>query len=184
MAALHPRTTELLAALDTRRAALEAAVAAVPAHLADRRPDDDTWSVAEVLEHLRLAEAGVVRLLEKRGLPARDAGLARETETASVLHTLDHVALEERRQRVPAPALVQPARDVTAAAAFAGLTEVRQRLRAALVALDGWAIGTLSHPHPILGPLDFHQWVLFVAQHEARHTRQVREIAASLAKLR
>jgi len=34
--------------------------------------------------------------------------------------------------------------------------------------------------HPVLGPINMYQWVLFNGSHEARHTLQIREIAAQL----
>jgi hypothetical protein len=46
---------------------------------------------------------------------------------------------------------------------------------------DGWALETLSAPHPRLGSLNLYQWVVFVAGHEARHTAQIREIGETLA---
>jgi hypothetical protein len=39
----------------------------------------------------------------------------------------------------------------------------------------------MTRKHPVLGPIDLYQWILFVAVHEARHTAQIREIAAALA---
>ena len=33
--------------------------------------------------------------------------------------------------------------------------------------------------HPALGPLDGYQWVLFLAAHSVRHTKQILELKAS-----
>jgi len=45
---------------------------------------------------------------------------------------------------------------------------------------DGLALGEVIQPHLVLGPINIYQWLLFVGSHEARHTAQVREIAAQL----
>jgi hypothetical protein len=60
---MHPRTRELLAQLDTERAALRDAVHQVPAPLREQRSSPDSSSVAEVLEHLALIENRVLQPL-------------------------------------------------------------------------------------------------------------------------
>jgi hypothetical protein len=54
-------------------------------------------------------------------------------------------------------------------------------LRRAILTGDGLALGTLTHPHPIFGPLTLYQWIATTAGHEGRHTAQIREIAAMLS---
>jgi len=39
----------------------------------------------------------------------------------------------------------------------------------------------VATPHPLLGRLSFYQWLLFLAQHEERHTIQIRETARRLS---
>ena len=56
---MHPRIKELVEALDSRRADLTRAVNEVPASARNRRPSEDRWSVAEVLEHLALVEENI-----------------------------------------------------------------------------------------------------------------------------
>jgi hypothetical protein len=46
-----------------------------------------------------------------------------------------------------------------------------------LNASDRLALGTLSMPHPLFGPLSAYHWLAFVGGHEARHAAQIREIA-------
>jgi hypothetical protein len=43
------------------------------------------------------------------------------------------------------------------------------------------ALGDITVPHPVLGPLNLYQWVLFVGGHESRHAIQIREIAQALS---
>ncbi len=38
----------------------------------------------------------------------------------------------------------------------------------------------VANPNPRFGELNLHQWLLFLGAHEARHTAQVRETAASV----
>jgi hypothetical protein len=63
---------------------------------------------------------------------------------------------------------------------LAALAESRRELLSALDLADGLALGQISFPHPLIGPLDLYQWVLFVGQHEARHAAQIEEIAGTI----
>ena len=60
---MHPRLAELLSHLDSERDALDRVVSEVPPEARDRRPAPDSWSVAEVLDHLARVEGGVARLV-------------------------------------------------------------------------------------------------------------------------
>jgi DinB superfamily len=177
---VHPRLQELIEYVEAQRATLLSAVTAVPESVRDRRPTPQSWSVAEVLEHLHLVEQGVARLISRKLEKARTAGLGQEAETRSVLRSLDRFALLDRRTSMPAPEFVQPGGTLSAAAAVAALAESRRTLRDALAAGDGLALDGISAPHVLLGPLTLYQWVLFVGQHEHRHALQIRDIAQQL----
>lgn len=178
---MQARLAELLDHLEAERAALDAAVHAVPAVERERRPAPECWTVAEVVDHLARVEKGVARLVVKLAAEGRAAGLGPETETGSVLGALDGRGIEVPSSPRVAPERVQPRADVEASTALAALRETRVELRDALTAADGLALGALRWPHPVLGELDLYQWVLFVARHEQRHRRQIDAIAARLA---
>jgi hypothetical protein len=101
--------------------------------------------------------------------------LGPERETSSTMGALDQFGLLQVRLRVPAPAFVQPHPGADGQAALSGLRQSRADLIEVITQADGWAVGSLSFPHPILGSLNFYQWVLFVAQHEVRHTRLIQK---------
>jgi hypothetical protein len=150
----------------------------------DVRPAPDRWSVAEVLEHLSLVESGIARLIAKRSADARAAGLEAETETRTVLYTLASARVLDRREPMTAPERVTPLGQLDADAAWAALAKAQAEVRDAVIGVDGLALGKITHPHRILGPLDLYQWITFTATHEMRHMSQIREIGASLAAAR
>ena len=177
---MHPRVAELVDLLTRGRAALLAAVASVPADQLEQRPNSDGWSVAEVLDHLLMVESGSARLLAKRLMRAREAGLGPETETSSVLDRLPGYDPATSPPRV-APEMVRPREGATAEAALAGLHEARETLVGVLRDGDGLALEQVTALHPVLGDIDLYRWVLFIAKHEDRHERQIRAIAAALS---
>ena len=180
-ATLHPRLAPLVELLTSAREQLMEVLETVPSDAASRRPKPECWSVAEIAEHLRLVEAGIGRAL---GTLARQAdSLEPETETSSVLGALDRHQLAEPRRRIQAPSTVMPGGDPDLAAAIVALHESRRRLLDLIHRVNGRALGRLSFPHPVLGTLTFYEWLLFLGQHERRHTIQAREVLGMLRSL-
>ena len=175
---MHPRIAEVLNYVDEQRGALRDAVELVPPELREKQARPDRWSVAQVLHHLAGIETRVGRGVTKWVTDARDGGLGPEMETSSVLGTLDLPLIADRTTRKTAPEDFTPPSDVDAETAWAALERSREALRAGLRSGDGLALSEVIQPHPVLGPINIYQWVLFVGGHEARHTAQVREIAA------
>src|SRR5688500_15722383 len=106
---MHPRLAELSEYLAHQRRTLLDVASAVPADSWQTRPSDgETWSVSEVLEHLYRVERGAAAVLTKRIAKAREAGHVAETETSSVLGTLDQFGVSELGRRLVAPELVRP----------------------------------------------------------------------------
>ncbi|HET7456852.1 MAG TPA: DinB family protein [Gemmatimonadaceae bacterium] len=177
---MHPRIAELTDYLARTRSALLAAVDAVPESRRETPPTPGAWSVAQVLDHLALVEDGSTRLLTKRVARAREAGLGPDRETSSLLHSLDASGLGSRAQRLDAPEIVLPRAGATAAGSAAALRESRASLLALLREVDGLDLSAVRATHGRLGDIDAYQWVLFLGMHEARHTEQLAEIAATL----
>jgi hypothetical protein len=181
---MHPRIEELLAYLTSASVHLKDAVDAVPREMRQVKPAPDAWSIAEVLEHLSLVDASIARLISKRGAEARAGGLEAETETRTVLYTLDSARVLDRRERLKAREPAQPRAGLDADAAWAAMSQAETALRDAVISVDGLALGKLSYPHPSLGTLDFYQWIAFAATHKMRHILQIRDVATGLAAAR
>ncbi len=177
---MHPRVEEVIAFLDTKRAALRAEVERIPAALRETRPAPGRWSVAEVLEHLSQVERRIAERLGGLLSEARAAGLGPERESSPVAGTFDLARVLDRGRPVTASGAALPQGGLDAARAWAALEESRAALREVVLAGDGLALGEVSYANPALGPLNFYHWVLFVGGHEARHAAQVREIGDAL----
>ncbi len=171
----HPRTEELLQYLDAQRAILQAAVDSVAPAQRDRIPATGRWSVAGNLEHLAIVETRVSGRLSALITEAREAGLGLETNLEPVIPTLDVGRVLGRQTPAAAPDALLPT-GLSANAAWAALEEAGQKVRDVVTASDGLALGTLSLPHPLFGPLSAYHWLAFVGAHEARHAAQIREI--------
>ena len=177
---MNPRLGEVLNYLDTERRELREAVELVPSELRDQSPGADRWSVAQVLQHLVIIEKRIGTVMTKWVADAKAAGVGPEAETSSVLDSLDLALIADRSRRRNAPEEVRPNGELDAASAWTALEQTRAALRAGVMPADSMALGKVIQPHPVLGPINLYQWLLFVGSHEVRHTGQVREIATEL----
>ena len=171
---MHPRLAELVDYAQLQREAVLAAVFAIPEFNRGLRPDASTWSVAEVVEHLHSVESGIAKLLGRSILKAREAGAQAEQEFTSLMHSLDSLQLTNRSRPLNAPDPVLPRGKLTSAEALAALAESRQQLLHAISTGEELALAGIVYPH---------QWILFVGQHEGRHSEQIRDIGRSLDQL-
>jgi hypothetical protein len=146
----------------------------------EKQPGPDRWSVAQVLDHLTIVDRRVGIGLRKWIDEARSANLGAETETSSIVNTIPVSLITDRSRRANAPEAIRPSSEANAETAWAALESARENLRSAFVTGNGLALTEVIRPHPVLGPINLYQWVLFVGSHEARHADQVREIAADL----
>ncbi|HEX5438521.1 MAG TPA: DinB family protein [Gemmatimonadaceae bacterium] len=179
---MHPRIQELLDYLTRCRTDLRAAVDSVPAALRERRPAPERWSVAEVLEHLAIVEGRITDSFTERVAAARAEGLGPDAETAPVVPTLDVAFVLDRTNRIVADKASRPSGESDAGTACAALEQSRERLKAALLRVDGLALGSVSSPHPVFGQQNQYQVIALVGAHEQRHTAQVREIGEGFAR--
>jgi uncharacterized damage-inducible protein DinB len=178
---MHPRLAELSEHLAHQRRTLLDVAASVPTESWQSRPSDgESWSVSEVLEHLYRVERGAAAVLAKRIGQAREAGHPAERETTSVLGTLDEFRVSELDRKLVAPEIVRPTENPDRETAERLLAESRSALERAMASGDGLALGAIKHTHLRFGELDLYQWLLFVAEHEKRHTAQLREVARQL----
>jgi hypothetical protein len=177
---MHPRLAELSEHLAVQRQTLLDAAAAVPAEHWQTRPADDRWSVSEIFEHLHRVERGAAAVVAKRVAKARTEGHPAESETSSVLGTLEQFRVSHFARKLVAPELVMPTDNPDRQTAERLVAESRAALLAAMESGDGLALGEIRHTHLRFGELDLYQWILFVAEHEKRHVVQLREVVQQL----
>ncbi|HEY2064882.1 MAG TPA: DinB family protein [Gemmatimonadaceae bacterium] len=178
---MHRRITELVNYVDGQRAALLAAVAAVPDAQWMERPGTDQWSVSELCEHLYMVERSCARVIGKCATEARARNHPAETETTSVLGTMDAFRVGDRNRKHEVPDRVKPSGGWSRERSLEALRSSRAELGEAIRVADGLALGTVRFTHLRFGELDLYQWILFIGQHEARHLSQAHEIIDRLA---
>jgi uncharacterized damage-inducible protein DinB len=148
----------------------------VPAEEWTIRPSEGRWSAAELVAHLMMVERAVIgkadRVAQK---PPKRVSLLKRIHIPMAL-------VESRWIRRKSPVPVEPDMLRGKEVMLAELRTVRERSLAFLDETRGRNLGEYYWAHPALGTLNAYAWMQFIASHEVRHTKQMREIAASLPK--
>jgi hypothetical protein len=177
---MHARLAETMDYVEEKRKELLQSFAGAPSNRLSQRVVKDSWSVAEILDHLRMVESGVARLITKRVGQAKEAGLGEEKSTTSVMPSFDKYSAELESRILKSPETVLPRQGVDFKEALDGLASSRKALRDAALSANGLAIGEIKHTHAVLGELDLYQWLIFVGQHEGRHRKQIERTLKSI----
>ena len=142
-----------------------------------QQPADGGWSVAQIIQHLRLVEERVIKDLEKAvSRPPRRVSFVRRFVPTSIVSS--------RLLRVKAPQAVTPeavaengpAMPLPKNEALANYNRARNDLKALCATHGSDRLRRIVFKHPFLGEIDGVATVSFVGYHEQRHYKQIREV--------
>jgi len=149
---------------------------AIPAERWKTRPTEGRWSAGELICHLSAIERAILsrtdKLLQKSPKPV---------PFYKRLH-VPMILVEARVIRRKAPTPVEPRMVGEKEEMLAELRQVRERTLAFIEETMDRNLSKYCMPHAFLGTLNGYEWLQFIASHQIRHTKQMREIAASLPK--
>jgi hypothetical protein len=140
------------------------------------RPSAESWSIAEILDHLFLAEQSIGRVLSKILQQAAGRGLI--GSPGSMALPALQLDLDAYNQAAVAPESVRPLPGRSLEPLLAALAESRDRLMQVARRADGQTVGTLTLRHFQLGDLNFYQWLALEGAHEEKHLQQIRRLRA------
>ena len=166
--------SEVIHRIDQANEALKAAVAGLSEEQLNFRPSPGAWSVAGIVEHLAIVQERVIGRIDQLLLSAPgQAPNGPPGLTDDLL--VERVA--DRASKFTASAPVSPTGQPLPES-LGRLTASRKRV-VDLVASLPPDFQQRSMPHPVFGALDCHQWLVFLAGHCIRHTRQIVETKSS-----
>jgi uncharacterized damage-inducible protein DinB len=155
-----------------------AAVSNLTEAQANFRPDENQWTIAEIVEHVSIIDNNFLRLAHKL---LKEAESAPRPPKADL--NLGHTSLDENGHQhpgpFPAPERVRPQGGVgiedslvKMSASLAGFAEIQSRIEA----VD---LSEQMFTHPFLGPINIYQWMALLGEHEDRHRGQIERLKAS-----
>ena len=139
------------------------------------KPAPDRWSIAEVMEHLAAAEDMIrgmdqEQVMKSAAIPPRDAVEVKKADDGVIAQVPD------RSHKIQAPDPLKPTnRFGTPADAEKHFLESRAVTEEFLKTTPDLRAHVSDSP---MGKLDGYEWVLLIAAHSERHTKQMLEVKA------
>lgn len=159
---------------ETKQGVLQATAGLSPAQW-NFKAAPDRWSIAEIAEHIAAAEDTLrAMVIEKvMAAPARPAG-----EDVKAIDDFVKTALTDRSHKVQASEQLKPTgRFGPPEGSLKHFVETRQTTVDLLKSHDDLRAHAMDSA---LGKkLDGYEWILFIAAHSERHTKQINEVKAS-----
>jgi hypothetical protein len=138
------------------------------------KPGPDRWSVAEITEHIAAAEDLLRQQIQDRVLkaPPRTA-----SEDVKAIDDFVLKAIPDRSKKAQAP---EPLRPTNRFGSPKGSLQHFQQSRATTISFLKSTRDLRQHASdsPLGKKLDGYEWVLFIAAHSERHTKQIDEVKA------
>ena len=158
---------------ETRAKVMEATKGLSVAQL-NFKPAPDRWSVAEVAEDIAAAEDMLYGTIQDQVMkaPARPAG-----EDVKAIDEFVLAAIPDRTHKAQAPEALKPTNRF---ASLEGTLKHFNESRDKTVGFVKTGQGLRDHAvdSPLGKKLDAYEWVLFIAAHSERHTKQILEVKA------
>ena len=141
------------------------------------RPGPDRWSVAEVTEHIAASEDFLMNTIREKVMNAPGRT---EPDDVKALDELVLQKIPDRTAKAQAPEPLRP--NNRFGSPQASLTHFKES-RAKTIAFLNKTKDLRLHAadSPLGKKLDGYEWVLFIAAHSERHTKQIAEVKADPA---
>jgi DinB superfamily len=140
------------------------------------KPAPDRWSIAEVIEHLAAAE-DMIRGLDQEQVMKSPAIAPRDPEELKKIDASVLAQVPDRSHKISAPEPLKPTNRFGSPA-----DAERHFLESRLVTEEYLKTTPDLRTHAIDSPmgvkLDGYEWILLIAGHSERHTKQILEVKA------
>lgn len=140
------------------------------------KPASDKWSVAEVSDHLDLAEIKTLELV--RDMASRPSTPEKKAEVSGKDERVEKEIPDRSQHRMMRPDFLAPIDRWPSPAALMKDYKANRAKTIAWVRATQDDLRSRMAPHPEMGLMDGYQWLLLIAAHCERHTAQILEIKA------
>jgi uncharacterized damage-inducible protein DinB len=165
---------ELLQAFDRMENERQALLKQLEAHSKDmleKKPDSDSWSVTEVIYHLKIAEEGALKYMHKK---LEVGGHSKAKASAGFKQRLLNFMVSlPIKFKAPKVAQLPKNAEVSYKQAVQEWNAIRDALKGQYQSVDESVIGNELFKHPAMGKMNLVQSVRFMRQHMQRHIGQI-----------
>ncbi len=139
------------------------------------KPAPDRWSVAEVAEHITVAESTIFGLEQKI---LQSPATPEKRDQAKGKDQIIVTKLLDRSHKATAPEFLRPTNRWATEADLTKAFEQARKSNMDYIRTTNDDLRDHFFDHPVFGTLDAYQWMLFISAHSARHTEQIEEVKA------
>jgi uncharacterized damage-inducible protein DinB len=139
------------------------------------KPAPDRWSVAEVSEHITIAESTIFGLEQKI---MQSPATPEKREQAKGKDQIIVTRLLDRSHKATAPEILRPTNRWATEADLTKAFEAARKSNMDYIRTTNDDLRDHFFDHSVFGTLDAYQWMLFISAHSARHTEQIEEVKA------
>lgn len=169
---------EVYEANDQIRENLKATLSDVSDKEANFLPDGEKWTIAALVEHIGIVEEGMGKISHKLLGAAKEAGAAAGDGRIGLSESFGQKTAAIRDMKLDAPERVRPTGKQTIAESLAKMEENRRHLNELQPLFETVDCSGQTFPHPALGELTAHEWLVLIGGHEARHIAQIKRLLA------
>lgn len=176
---IYHNLSEIFDAMDETRARLRARLDHLTSAQENARPSPDEWAVSEIAEHLAIIEERLSKLFPVMLTKAEAGGFERRADQPFRPVSVESMVEQSKREKYTAPEMARPTGTVSLADSINRLNRSREAINVLRPRLEALDLTNVTYPHPVFGPLDAYQWLVFIGVHEERHLRQIESVMAS-----
>ena len=176
----HTELNKVFSKIEKQRADLFQRMKGYDEKILNQCPDENVWSVMEVVEHLIIAEDSGNQYLKKK---TQDKGAAQKVGLKESFRSLILNAYLRSNKKFKAPATTLPSHTYRS---LAGAETAWRKVRADFSEiLQGLPEGHLDKnwfKHPVAGKLSLKQMMTFIEAHVAHHEKQIERTLKAMVK--
>lgn len=140
-------------------------------------PKGEKWSIANIVEHVSLVEASMIKICTKL-LGKAEAGDMLADGNIATSDSFKEKAIEIATMKLEAPEFVQPTCEATLQQSMEKFSENREKLLELKTQFEKFDSNGARFPHPFLGDLSAGEWLMLIGGHKLRHLKQIEKLAA------
>ncbi len=135
-------------------------------------PDGETWTIAQIIEHIAIVQDGMMRISAKLLTQAKAAGVAADG-AARLSDNFKVKAAEAATLKFEAPDRIHPTGNQSVEESLRKMDETRGELEKLRPLFESVECSDYKFPHPFMGDLTAHDWLTLIGGHEMRHLKQI-----------
>lgn len=157
---------------------LTEAVLGLDDQVATFKASEDEWSVREIVEHIAVVDAGIVKICSKLLERSESRGAANNAGPL-VSEDVEKFFDKAHEMKLDAPDMVRPTGNVSISDSLDRIAENDRAFAELKNKFLQFNDPESKFPHPYFGPLSAAEWLVLRGGHQIRHLRQIRRVLSA-----